>query len=166
MTPVEFAECIAVLESGVGREMPKDQAKVWFEVLSDLAVLQLRTAVVRALREHKFAGFPPVGMLREWAGCGATVAIPAQDRAIVAWDAVLQAMRDHGGYQSVQFDDPAVTAAVRSVGGWQYMCELETETLCQFVRPRFLEAYRAHANLGVQAIAAEPLPGKIGRAHV
>lgn len=161
MTPVEFTACTAVLETAVGRELTGPQAKVWYTVLGDLTREQLEVAVVRCLREYKYAGFPPLGVLRSYAGCSEPAALPVSDRAVVAWDRVVDAIRRIGGYQTVEFDDPAINAAVRTLGGWNTLCEIETEELHRFVRQRFAEAYRAHSACGIPADNAAALPGII-----
>lgn len=158
MTYPEFLECMAVLALGVGKNMPANQADVWFQVLGDLTAEQLKQAVVRSLREHKFAGFPPMGVLREYAGAS-TSPVAITDRAVVAWDRVVDAIKRHGGYRTVDFDDACINAAVRTLGGWNSLCETETHELHAFVRQRFAEAYKAHAAAGVFEHQAEPLPG-------
>lgn len=161
MTKLEFASCIAVLESGIDRTMPLAQAEVWYQLLDDLSVEQLQNAVVRTLREYKFSGFPPVGLLREFGGAGAVKAITDNDRAVLAWSRVIDAIHREGAYRSVDFDDRVIHAAVRDLGGWVALCDTPAHDLHAFVRPRFLEAYRVHRAVGLHAQEAAHLPGII-----
>lgn len=158
MTADEFEETIAVLIAGVGRRMEPKMVDAWRVALSDLSVEQLQAAIVKCLREYKFAGFPPVGQIREWAGAGEG-GLRIEDRAALAWDRVLEAIRNVGAYRSVNFDDPAINATIRTLGGWQTLCDAKADELRQFIRPRFLESYRANAAFGVSEAAAEPLAG-------
>ena len=164
MTRIEFARCVAVLSAGVGREMAETQIDVWFELLGDLTFEQLKAGIVRGLRNYKFAGFPPVGQIREWAGAGGDE-LRIEDRAALAWGRLLNAIGSVGAYESVDFDDPAINAAVRSLGGWQALCDTSSHELRAFVRPRFVESYRAHVAAGVQSHDAEPLAGIIAGNH-
>lgn len=141
MTAAEFTKCIAVLSAGVGREMTQATAEVWYQVLGDLTAEQLQQAIVTALRSYKFAGFPPVGQIREWAGAGAG---STEDAAAIAWSKVLRAMRLIGGYQSVEWDDPAIPFAIDSVaGGWNSLCEMQSSELHSFGRAKFIAAYKS-----------------------
>lgn len=158
MTPSEFEQSIAVLIAGVGRAMPPAMVDAWRVALADLSADQLQGAIVRCLREYKFSGFPPVGQIREWAGVGEG-GLRIEDRAALAWDRVLEAIRNVGAYRSVNFDDPAINATIRTLGGWQDLCDAKSDELRQFIRPRFLESYRAHVAAGVNEAAAEPLAG-------
>lgn len=160
MTRHDFARCIAVLSSGVGREMSQPTIEVWYRVLGDLTVEQLEAGIVRGLRTYKFAGFPPIAAVREWAGCGDSE-LRIEDRAALAWDRVLTAIARVGGYHSVEFDDVAIHATIRTLGGWATLCDTPSQELRSFVRPRFLESYRAHVAAGVHADAAAALPGLI-----
>lgn len=144
MTKPEFINCMAVLIAGIGRPMPESQLNVWFTVLEDLTADQLQRAIVHALREHKFAGFPPVGLLRQIAGESGGV-LDADAQAMLAWDKVIGAMRKFGGYHSVQWDDPAIPAAIETISeSWPALCETPTEDLHNFTRARFFAAWKAH----------------------
>ena len=136
-----------------------DQAKVWFTLCSDLTAEQFQAGIVETLRTNTFAGLPPIGLIRQ----NAIGRQPAeQDRSLLAWDRVLEAIREHGGYQTVKFDDPAVHAAIRSCGGWVALCEQPTEQMVTWTKKAFCDAYRAHVASGLlTASAAARLPGII-----
>ncbi len=118
---------------------------------------------METLRTNTFAGLPPIGLIRQ----NAIGRQPAeQDRSLLAWDRVLEAIREHGGYQTVKFDDPAIHAAIRSCGGWVALCEQETEQMITWTKKAFCDAYRAHIASGLlTAVAAARLPGIIAAEH-
>ena len=136
-----------------------DQAKVWYTLCSDLTAEQFQAGIVETLRTNTFAGLPPIGLIRQ----NAIGRQPAeQDRSLLAWDRVLEAIREHGGYQTVRFDDPAIHAAIRSCGGWVALCEQPTEQMVTWTKKAFCDAYRAHVASGMlTAAAAARLPGII-----
>lgn len=132
---------------------------MWYQLVSDLTAEQFQAGIVETLRTNTFAGLPPIGLIRQ----NATGKQPAeQDRSLLAWDRVLEAIREHGGYQTVRFDDPAIHAAIRSCGGWVVLCEQPTEQMITWTKKAFCDAYRAHVASGLlTAAAAARLPGII-----
>lgn len=159
MTEAEFFVGMKILKMATGRDVPLDQAKVWYTLFSDLTAEQFQAGIVETLRTNTFAGLPPIGLIRQ----NAIGKQPAeQDRSLLAWDRVLEAIREHGGYQTVRFDDPAIHAAVRSCGGWVALCEQSTEQMVTWTKKAFCDAYRAHVASGLlTAAAAARLPGII-----
>jgi hypothetical protein len=149
MTHDEFDRCIKVLIAGVGRQMPAETAVVWRECLGDLEFSQLKTGVTAALRDWTFGGFPSIGFVAE--RCGVPKATVSEDQqAVLAWDTVLKAIRSHGGYVSVKWDDPVIPAVIEAVAqSWPALCETPSDELLRFTRPRFLEAWKALRCSGV-----------------
>jgi hypothetical protein len=132
---------------------------VWYQLVSDLTAEQFQAGIVETLRTNTFAGLPPIGLIRQ----NAIGKQPAeQDRSLLAWDRVLEAIREHGGYQTVKFDDAAIHAAIRSCGGWVALCEQDAEQMITWTKKAFCDAYRAHIASGMlTAAAAARLPGII-----
>ena len=132
---------------------------MWYQLVSDLTAEQFQSGIVETLRTNTFAGLPPIGLIRQ----NAMGKQPAeQDRSLLAWDRVLEAIREHGGYQTVRFDDPAIHAAIRSCGGWVALCGQPTEQMITWTKKVFCDAYKAHVASGLlTAAAAARLPGII-----
>lgn len=153
MTHDEFDRCIKVLIAGVGRQMPAETAIVWRDCLGDLEFSQLKAGVTASLRDWTFGGFPSIGFVAE--RCGVPKAtVSADQQAVLAWDTVLRAIRSLGGYVSVKWDDPVVPAAIEAVAqSWVALCDTPSDELSRFVRPRFLEAWKAFMATGVQGEA-------------
>lgn len=107
--------------------------------LDDLPIESVERAVRVAMRHCKF--FPAAVELRELAG-----ELRPQDRAIAAWDAFERAVVEHGGYKSIEFDDPALTATVRNLGGWQRCCEMPAEEFDKWLRKDFERVYLTMLN--------------------
>jgi len=144
-----------------GKAVPKEQAMAWFSLCSDLTAEQFQAGIVETLRTNTFAGLPPIGLIRKNA-MGNVGHIDTEDRSLLAWDRVLEAIREHGGYQTVKFDDPAIHAAIRSCGGWVALCEQPTEQMVTWTKKAFCDSYRAHIASGLLTeAAAARLPGII-----
>lgn len=163
MTRDEFDEGMAVLIATVGREMPAAQVAAWRKLVENVDGDAFKRGIVAAMRSYKFAGFPPIGVILENAGqAGATT----DDKALIAWDKAMSAVRHHGPYHSVLWDDAAIPAAIDSVsGGWLQFCDIESHELHNFVRQRFLAAYKSAAacGLGGEAVSHGIIARDAGR---
>lgn len=132
------------LIASVGRQMPKEQADAYRVALGDLTRSELECGVLGAIRNYKFAGFPPVAVIREHAGA----VINDDEAALRAWSEVLKAMRTIGGYQSVRWSHAAIAAAIADVAdSWAGLCETPSAELHSYVRPRFIASYKAAAKV-------------------
>lgn len=149
-----FATLIHALASAFRVEATTALMQGYWLGLEDLAFEDVERAVGQALRSSQ--RMPAPAELRELAG-----EMPAAMRAVRAWDALKGAMRRHGAYQSIEFDDRAINAAVRSLGGWQRLCSLESEELDKWTRKDFEKAYLAHLKHGVSDEAGAYLVGVI-----
>lgn len=120
--------------------------------LEGLTGAQIETAAAVALRTLKF--MPTPVELRELAG-----ELPPKSRAVIAWEALSKAAA-RGYYDTVDFDDPVINAAVRNIGGWEYVTTIEDAREWEaFIRPRFEAAYVALYQHGISREQAAPLLG-------
>lgn len=135
----KFAESIVAMAATFGREVDQPALLGYWYGLCDLNVDDVQRAIIAGIRTKKF--MPAVAELRELAG-----ELPPATRALVAWDALCRAVAEHGGYRSVAFDDPALTASIRQLGGWQRICDTPADQFDVWLRKDFLSIYVA--NLG------------------
>jgi len=120
--------------------------------LRDLPIRAIGAAVAAAITECKFMPVPRE--LRDRAGV-----MGADQKAILAWNAVKRAIAQVGSYRSVIFDDPVVNAAVRSLGGWHRLCQTESEELDKWTVKEFLRMYRELSALPLGPDLTRYLPG-------
>jgi hypothetical protein len=64
-------------------------------------------------------------------------------RSQVAWQRVTDAVKRHGPYASVVFDDPTIHAAVEAVGGWTELGRINEQEWV-FVGNRFMQFYKGN----------------------
>lgn len=160
MTDDEIKQVLAPLPIHVGKELTFKQIRYWHEMLNDLPFEVARQAIIVTLRDYQYAGFPPVGLVRKNAGATQGQALSSSDRARIAFAAVKSAVAKYGGYATVIFDDPIVTAAIRHLGGWVRICDTESgEKFDTWLWQDFERVYNALLKTGIRAIEAEPLPG-------
>ena len=157
MTEREFASCIALLCASVGRDMPLEQSKAWYAMLGDLTIDQLKAGIIATVRSYTFAGFPPVGTIRE--NCGLVSGlITAKDRPLLAWQAVRGAISKVGAYDSPAFDDAAINATIRELGGWVELCETKLDEM-HWLEKRFCATYSALCSVKLPPDQTERLAG-------
>lgn len=148
----EFVTAIQALASAFRIEPSEAMFEGFWLALDDLELAAVRGAVKRALRECKF--MPSANELRQLAG-----EMRPEHRAVAAWDAFEAAVTRIGGYRSVTFDDPFINATIRSLGGWQRLCEMNPEQFDTFLRKDFERIYQALYQSGISEDRAAPLLG-------
>lgn len=146
-----FASIIVGLAETFGRELSGPAISIYYAALRDLDDESWRRALAGAATSCKH--MPTPAELRALSGEHS-----AAERSITAWTEATTAAAKVGSYRSVRFEDPAINAAIRSLGGWVEFCAAESGELERFVRPRFLEAHRAYSR-SVPATLAAALPG-------
>lgn len=120
--------------------------------LSDIPIELIESGVKKALKQCKFR--PTPAEMREFCGI-----MTASQRAIVAFESVKKAVASHGGYAAVVWDDPVITATIRSLGGWSHCCDQTEDDFKKWYRRDFLKTYETLCHSGVSAEMAEPLQG-------
>lgn len=106
----------------------------FWEGLKALPIETVEAAVTRGIMECKF--MPNPAELREFAGVPS-----AADAALLAWLTFEQAVVSHGGYATVDFEDRAINATVRHLGGWNRCCSMPTEEFDKWLKKEFLATY-------------------------
>lgn len=130
----EFGSHIEALAAAFKTKASKPLYMAYWFGLQDLPMEAIRQACTKALVECKFMPVPRE--LRDLAGV-----MGADQRAIVAWNSVKQAIREVGSYRSVSFDDPTINAAIRSLGGWPRVCGTDSEELDKWTSKEFQRLY-------------------------
>ncbi|NJR44238.1 hypothetical protein HC761_02045 [bacterium] len=125
---------------------------LWFAALQALDIEQVERALQRHIQCPDAGQFPPkpADVLRHAQGNSAA-------NAALAWGRVVNAMARVGAYQSVDFNDAAIHAAVRDLGGWPLLCASPMEER-PFFQKRFEAAFKAYAALADFEAPSE-LPG-------
>lgn len=133
----EFGKCIAVLISGMGKSMQREQVAVYHQMLKDLPLESLQLAVKRALCEHEYATIPSIATLRRL----------ATEQSESGW---ALAMEQVSKAAKIAFYQPEVAralmdertlAAVNAIG-WDRLHDLVGENRGTFVA-QFRNAYEA-----------------------
>ena len=147
-----FTELIVQLLEAFGREASQATFEAYWMGLSDLSLAAVQSGVTRAVRECEF--MPPPARLRSLTGV-----VTQKDRGELAWETCFRAIGSVGGWDSPDFEDAAINATIRSLGGWISLTGQESERLTSFTRASFLKAYSAW--VGRDGEATRHLPGML-----
>ena len=148
-----FAQVLQAALAFYGQEATEFALDVWWQACQGFSIEQVRKALTRHAMDPDRGHFPPkpADIVRVLQGTH-------QDRSLVAWGLVFDAMQRVGSYSSVDFGDAAVHCAVEDLGGWTSLCKTTMEQL-GFVQKRFCDAHRAYSNRGE---AVRPVPYLVG----
>ena len=108
--------------------------ELYYKALSDLSIEQLNDAVNILCQTKTIKTWPLPAEIRQ------AVEGNPQDKAQVAFDKLITAVRSIGSYQTVIFDDPAIHAFVQSYGGWEEICD-KTVDDWKYMRNEFVRGY-------------------------
>lgn len=149
MTPADraaFAEFMLGLGEAYGEPVSDARLEIYFAALSDVPIEAIRSAANIHVRTSKF--FPRVAELRE------AIVGNADDRADLAWGALLQLVRRYGypgvdgkGTPPAFPDETMRRAAYELYGSWTLLCERLPSEGPEFIgiAKQFKAAYAAHA---------------------
>lgn len=169
----EFGKCIAVLISGMGKSMSREQIAVYHQMLKDLPLEALQLAVKRALCEHEYATIPSIAAIRrlatEESESGWALAMEKVSKAAKI------AFYEPGAARDLM--DERTLAAVNAIG-WDRLHDLDGENRGTFVA-QFRNAYeslertesKSRARTGIEgpkrdSVEARTIGGLAGRLGV
>lgn len=151
----EFCRSVAAVYALYRVELSDAVLWIWWEAMRGLELEAVRVAIGRhAMNPDSGMFLPkPADVVRELGGTTA-------DASMLAWAAVVNAMRRVGTYESVAFDDPIVHRVLVDLGGWPWLGE-QLELEMPFIERRFRDAYRAWLRRGLaSADVPKHLPGR------
>lgn len=145
MTPHDRAQFAALMTQALAfyRQDASDFALgVWWEACKTFDLEQVRKALTAHAMDPERGQFAPkpADIVRQLQGTHT-------DRALLAWGKVWEAMQSTGAYQSVDFGDPIIHAAIVDIGGWVSLCRIDVNDL-PFVQKRFCDAFRVYSARG------------------
>lgn len=113
-------------------ELTPEIFKIWLMALDPYPFEKIRKAFNRFINTESRMPMPAdiINIIRG----------SEKDRALAALIKVDRAIRTHGAYATVVFDDPGITAVIKELGGWIHLCGL-TEAELIWWRKDFRERY-------------------------
>ena len=82
-----------------------------------------------------------------------------EDKADMAWLTITGEVKRIGSYGSLKMEDKQALAAVKSLGGWKFICA-KTETELVWLHKEFISVYQNYERTPVEALP-DKLPGRV-----
>ncbi len=137
MSRQDVIKVLAMLTAAYNRDLPKETAQVYVEMLADLEPGPLTTAATECVALSRF--FPTVAELREGTLlCALGKMLPPSPYE--AWQEITEAASRLGRSRRPSWSHPAVGAALDTIGGYRRVCDSQ---LVGVERSHFLKAYEA-----------------------
>ncbi len=155
--PEQILECVTILAESWRQKITPITVRAYELGLSDLDIDAVKRGVMVAIRDCQF--MPSVHELRKLSGAAET-RIDAKDRPLLAWQAVRGAISKVGAYDSPAFDDAAINATIRELGGWPLLCDTPIDEM-HWLEKRFVATYSALCSVKLPSDQTERLAGII-----
>lgn len=153
-------ELQALAKGYYDRELQAETIIWYFEDLQHHTLEQVRYALRLHVRTPSRCNFfPKPGNLEE------LLAASGSERSSEAWVAVDRAIRHHGRYMSVQFDDGLIAGVIDRMGGWAAICSAESERELLAKKVDFCRRYEGACLRGQVQIAGSRVIGLIDQAR-
>jgi hypothetical protein len=141
----KFSNAFGTLCEIFNKQVSQVFIRVYFQALAPYSIEQVGSIISQAIVSCRF--FPkPVELIEFITGSPEDLS----DRAEVEASKVLQAIKYHGVYSSIQFDDTVTSAVIQQgFGGWIKLCEdLYSVNEKWFIRD-FIRIYQAYARQSI-----------------
>ncbi len=152
--PEKFGMAIAALAAAFNREIDQATLQAYRWGTDGMRIEAIEKACMIAIRTC--TRMPTPSELRELGG-----EISQKSIGLLAWESFCEAVRQHGGNTSVDFDDLTINAVVRNLGGWQEITLLGGDEFHKWLRHRFLDAYEKLSRFNLDDDMAAPLIGEV-----
>lgn len=158
MTPIDaerFTATLAAVLDLYGKIATPETINLWFRALQKYPLDKISRALTAHVRNPDVGQYvpKPADVIRMIDG-------NSDDRAALAWAKVSAAMRSVGGWESVAFDEPAIHMTITGMGGWVRLTQTDEDEL-PFRKRDFERLYRAYCTT-----PAQYLPHLPGRAEI
>ena len=130
-----FATLLIATAELYGKELSPIAINLYYEVLKNYSNEQVNKAFNFVIRTNKYNCLPkPAEVIEAIEG-------KEDERAIVAWQGIIEAIRNYGYYQSIEFEDKIIHVCIDHLGGWMWLCG-QTRDELKFIGKDFVRLYR------------------------
>lgn len=132
----EFLPIINGLAEIYNENLSDVKLDMYFGCLEGYTADQFKRAVFGVLKSRVYPSMPkPSEIIEQIDG-------KIQDHALLAWEAVIKAIRHHGWYKSVCFEDRIINGVISAMGGWEQLNEMLIAEE-PFRKREFVDLYKA-----------------------
>ena len=132
---IDFTDMITGVAEVYGKKISTKLLDIYWLALEKYEFEQIRLAIQQHLLNPDTGQFmpKPADFVRYVEG-------KSQEKILLAWQKLMKAVKQHGSYQSIIFDDPLIHYVVDEMGGWILFCRTEDSKL-PFVFQEFSRYY-------------------------
>ena len=135
----EFTEVLVTASFVATKDITKPMLKIYFELLEDLDINDIKAAVKKHCQTSVF--YPKPADIRAIINANKP---KIEDKALLAWNHIERSISKLGGYRSLTLTDRVSAKSLDSVGGWQRICSMSYKEL-EFKKRDFIKTYLATA---------------------
>lgn len=158
---VEFKEILIGLGEYYGKEITEALTKIYWYDLKPLSIEQFKQAASTHRMNTDNGQFFPMtaDLMRQINGTTKQNDQQLEDKANMAWLTITGEIKRVGSYGSLKMEDKQALAAVKSLGGWKFICS-KTEAELVWLHKEFIATYRNFDRTPVEALP-DKLPGRV-----
>lgn len=125
-----------------GKAMSEFILDTYYSIFQNYENKEFEVAIEKCLKNRVYSNLPkPAEILEFLEGT-------RDDKALVAWLQVMEAVEKGGYYASIEFADSIIAHCINELGGWQFFCSSQKDEL-PFIQKRFMDLYRLFLKRGV-----------------
>jgi hypothetical protein len=111
---------------------------IYYNIFKDYSAEQFSYALNKCLKNRVYNTLPkPAEILEYLEGT-------QDDKALIAWLQVKEAIQKGGYYASIEFADPKIPHCINDLGGWTWLCCSQIGEL-PFIEKRFMNLYQLYS---------------------
>jgi hypothetical protein len=157
----EFKEIMIGLGEYYGKEITEALTKIYWYDLKLLSIEQFKQAAsTHRMNTDSGQFFPKIAdLMRQINGTTKQNDQQLEDKADMAWLTITREVKRVGSYGSLKMEDKQALAAVKSLGGWKFICS-KTEAELVWLHKEFIATYKNFERTPVEALP-DKLPGRV-----
>ncbi len=130
----KFIELLGSVSEIYKQDLSSMAIGLYYNTLKEYSYEQVEKALNTVIRTYKYNCMPKPAEIVE------AIEGKESDRALIAWQSVIDTIRKHGYYQTIIFDDKIIHMCIEHLGGWMWICEQTIEDM-KFISKDFMKLY-------------------------
>jgi len=157
----KFKEITLMITETYGDQFTGTKLKLWWNMFKPYSMEDFESAVYKHLTCPDAGMFSPkpANIMKFIVGNSNKNEQAVDDKANHSWHVIQEEVKRIGSYGTLKLEDKQALAAVKAVGGWKYICSLESSKLT-WVHKEFIAAYKNYERTPLEALP-DNLPGRI-----
>jgi len=131
----KFGILINTMAEIYNKELSPLAISLYYEVLKKYEYEEVKKAFHYILKTHKYNTFPVPAKIIEF------LEGDIEEKALYAWQTVIDTIKKVGYYGSVEFEDKTIHSVIDALGGWMELCSKTKDDL-KFIEKEFIKLYK------------------------